>query len=69
MPSPFPPVVRMVTFGYVNPRRMVAVEVRKALVEASRLLNSTFWWVSVQTGLRVLFGLALWLIFALQPVH
>jgi len=63
------PVVRMVTFGYVNPRRMVAVEVRKALVEASRLLNSTFWWVSVQTGLRVLFGLALWLIFALQPVH
>jgi hypothetical protein len=61
------PVVRIVTLGYVNPRKMVAVEVQKALVEASRLLNSTFWWVSAQTGLRVLFGLALWLTFALRP--
>ncbi len=60
------PVVRIVTFGRINPRQMVAVEVQKALVEASRLLNSTFWWVSVQTGLRVLFGLALWLTFALH---
>ncbi len=60
------PVVRIVTFGRINPRQMVALEVQKALVEASRLLNSTFWWVSVQTGLRVLFGLALWLTFALH---
>lgn len=60
------PVVRVFTLGYVNPRQMVAVEVRKALVEASKLINSTFWWVSVQTGLRVLFGLNLWLIFALR---
>jgi hypothetical protein len=60
------PVVQIVTFGRINPRKMVAVEVQKALVEASRLLNSTFWWVTVQTGLRVLFGLALWLTFALH---
>jgi hypothetical protein len=59
------PVVRVFTLGYVNPRRMVAVEVRKALIEASKLINSTFWWVSLQTGLRVAFGLALWLSYAL----
>ena len=42
------PVVRLVTLGYVNPRQMVAVEVRKALLEASRLLNVTLWWVTAQ---------------------
>jgi hypothetical protein len=59
------PVVRFFTLGYVNPRQMVAVEVRKALVEASKLINYTFWWVSVQTGLRVAFGLAVWLTYAI----
>jgi hypothetical protein len=59
------PVVRVFTLGYVNPRRMVAVEVRKALVEASRLINATLWWVSVQVSLRVAFGLSLWLTYAL----
>jgi hypothetical protein len=58
------PVVRVFTLGYINPRKMVAVEVRKALTDASKLVNSTFWWVSGQTGLRVLFGLALWLTYA-----
>jgi hypothetical protein len=58
------PVVRVFTLGYVNPRQMVAVEVRKALVEASRLINSTFWWMSLQVGLRVAFGLSLWLTYA-----
>jgi hypothetical protein len=58
------PVVHVFTLGYINPRRMVAVEVRKALLEASRLLNSTLWWVSGQVGLRIAFGLALWLTYA-----
>jgi hypothetical protein len=58
-------VVRVFTFGFVNPRRMVAVEVRKALVDASRLLNTRLWWVIVQTGLRIAFGLSLWLTWAL----
>jgi hypothetical protein len=58
------PVVHVFTLGYVNPRRMVAVEVRKALVEASRLLNTTLWWVSGQVGLRIAFGLSLWLAYA-----
>jgi hypothetical protein len=59
------PVVRVFTLGYINPRQMVAVEVGKALLEASRLINSTLWWVSGQVGLRVAFGLALWLTYAL----
>jgi hypothetical protein len=53
-------VVRVFTLGFINPRQMVAVEVRKALTEASRLLNSTLWWVSMQLGLRMVFGLAIW---------
>jgi hypothetical protein len=53
-------VVRVFTLGFINPRRMVAVEVRKHLTEASRLLNSTLWWVSLQLGLRIAFGLAIW---------
>jgi hypothetical protein len=60
------PVVNIFTLGYINPRKMVTVEVRKALVEASELLNTTLWWVSLQVGLRVAFGLALWLTWALS---
>jgi hypothetical protein len=58
------PVVRIFTLGYINPRQMVAVEVSKALLEASKLFNSTLWWVSVQISLRVAFGLSLWLTYA-----
>lgn len=58
------PVVRVFTLGYINPRQMVHTEVRSSLVSASQLLNSTLWWVSLQTGLRILSGLALWLTYA-----
>jgi hypothetical protein len=58
------PVVRVFTLGYVNPRQMVDVEVRKALLEASKVLNSSLWWMSIQTVLRLLYGLSLWLTFA-----
>jgi len=58
------PMVRAFTLGYINPRKMVAVEVRNALIHASRLINSTMWWVSAQVSLRVAFGLALWLTYA-----
>jgi hypothetical protein len=61
------PVVRVFTLGFINPRRMVAVEVRAALVNASRLLNSTLWWVSIQAGLRIAYGLSLWGTYALEP--
>jgi hypothetical protein len=55
------PVVRTVTFGFINPRRMVAVEVQTALVGASKVLNTNLWWIVLQTALRVGYGLSLWL--------
>ena len=58
------PVVRVFTLGRINPRKMVAVEVQKALLDASKLLNTTLWWVAVQVGLRVAFGLSIWLTYA-----
>jgi hypothetical protein len=58
------PAVRVLSLGYVNPRRMVHEEVRKALVDASNLLNRSLYWTCVQMGLRVLFGLGLWMTWA-----
>jgi hypothetical protein len=58
------PVVRFFTLGYVNPRQMVASEVQSALLNASQVLNSSLWWMSIQTTLRLLFGLSLWLTYA-----
>jgi hypothetical protein len=65
-------VVSLLTFGKLDPRQMVAVEVKKALTGAAELLNRSLWWVSLQTALRVFFGLSLWVTWALtggQPKH
>jgi hypothetical protein len=59
------PAVHVLSFGYVNPRRMVHEEVRTALVAASDMLNRSLYWTCVQIGLRVLFGLGLWMTWAL----
>ena len=45
---------------------MVRDEVRKALVDASDLINRGLYWTCVQMGLRVLFGLGLWLTWAVS---
>ena len=58
-------VVRVVTFGWVNPRKMVATEVQKALLAVGDMLNVSLWWVAVQMGLRVACGVSLWLTWAL----
>ncbi len=60
------PLVRVATFGFVNPRKIVDIEVRKALEEGKGLLTRNLWWMSVQAGLRVLFGLCLWSSWALH---
>jgi hypothetical protein len=57
------PVVSFVTLGYVNPRKIVAVEVQAALVSASETINSSLWWLSIQAVLRVVFGLSVWVSF------
>jgi hypothetical protein len=54
------PVVRIVSLGFVNPRQIVNREVRTALEGVAQMLNATLWWVSVQTALRIAFGLTLW---------
>jgi hypothetical protein len=59
------PVVNFFTLGKINPRQMVSVEVQKALVEATQMINTNLWWITVQVSLRVAFGLALWLTYAL----
>jgi len=59
------PVVHFFTLGRINPRQMVAAEVQKALLEASKLINSSMWWVTAQMGLRIAFGLALWVTYAM----
>ncbi len=59
-------VVRIATFGFVNPRRMVRDEVQKALVSASGLLNASLWWWNLQVTLRLAFAFILWLAWALS---
>jgi hypothetical protein len=60
------PVVRVFTLGYINPRQMVAAEVRKALTDASSMLNSTLWWMAWQAGVRIACGASLWLAYLLS---
>lgn len=58
------PVVHAFTLGFINPRRMVNDEVRKALIAAGNLLERSLYLTSLQAGLRVAFGLSLWLTWA-----
>lgn len=58
-------VVRIATFGLFHPRKIVATEVEKALLEVRRDLNRTLWWMVVQLSLRVSFGLSIWLTWAI----
>ncbi|MFL5339792.1 MAG: hypothetical protein ACJ8F7_06450 [Gemmataceae bacterium] len=58
------PVVRALTFGFIDPRQRVDEEVRKALAYLNQLLNTNLYWMALQTGCRVAFGLALWLAWA-----
>jgi hypothetical protein len=63
------PLIHTLTLGYINPREMVSVEVRKAVEEGRGLLHKTLWWVSAQAGLRTAYGLLLWLAWAVHPDH
>lgn len=59
-------LVRICTLGIVNPKKIVDKEVRKSLTEMQATVTSSLWWVSVQTGLRLAFGLTLWTVWALH---
>lgn len=53
-------LVRVLTLGIVNPKRIVDAELQKSLATAQASLSASLWWVSVQIGLRLAFGLSLW---------
>jgi hypothetical protein len=55
------PALRILTFGLVNPRRIVNDQVRQALVQANLVVNGQMWRWCLQIGARLVFGLALWL--------
>jgi len=56
--------IRAITFGFIDPRARVSQEVRKALTAISDIINRNLYWMSLQVGLRIVFGLTLWLTWA-----
>jgi hypothetical protein len=59
--TPWAPALRIFSFGFLNPRRMVREEVTKALTQACFDLNSMMWDWALQIAVRLAFGLSLWL--------
>lgn len=59
------PALRLVTLGFVNPRKLVSVEVQRALVEANWIMIGGMWRTSLRMGMQLAFGLSLWLTWAL----
>lgn len=53
--------LRTVTFGWVDPHRIVDDEVRKALIELGEMVRWSMWWIAAQIACRTIFGLTLWL--------
>ena len=58
------PTIRIITFGYVNPHRMVNEQLRENLTWFRGSMQWSLWWLVVQVGLRILFGVAVWLLWA-----
>jgi len=61
------PAVRIFTLGLINPRKMVDTGVRKAMEEGKGMLHRNLWLISMQAALRVLYGLSLWISWAVHP--
>lgn len=55
------PAVRVVTLGFVNPRKIVGVEVERVLVDANWIVIGGMWRMSLRIGMQLVFGLSLWL--------
>jgi hypothetical protein len=58
------PALRMVTFGFVNPRKIVGAEVHRLLVDANWTVIGGMWRTSLRIGVQLAFGLSLWLTWA-----
>jgi len=59
------PALRLVTFGFINPRKIVGVEVQRALAEANWVVIGGMRRLSLRTGTQFAVGLCLWLTWAL----
>jgi hypothetical protein len=57
--------VRLVTFGKINPEKMVDEQVREGLKNLGVTMGWAMWWVVVQASLRLALGLTIWLLWAL----
>src|ERR1043166_7092888 len=53
------PALRLATFGFVNPRKLVGVEVHRALVEANWIMIGGMRRSSLRIGVQFAFGLSL----------
>jgi len=58
------PVIRFLTFGLINPRRIVNEKVQEALDRASLIVNGALWRWSLQISLRAAFCFTLWMTWA-----
>ena len=58
------PALRIVTFGFVNPRKIVGAEVHRLLVKANWIMVGSMWRLSLRIGMQLAFGLSLWLTWA-----
>jgi hypothetical protein len=59
------PALRIATFGFINPRKLVGAEVHKAFVDANWVLIGGMHRYSIRVGIQLAFGLALWLTWAM----
>lgn len=57
-------LVRTVTFGRINPDKMVDDQVRDGLGQLGATLSWSMWWVSYQIASRMLCGLTIWGVWA-----
>lgn len=60
------PALRLLTLGFVNPRKIVGDEVHRVLVDANWILIGGMWRMSFRIGTQLAFGLSLWLTWALE---
>ena len=59
--------IRILTLGRIDPDRLVDEGVRQGLTQIGQTVNWSMWWVSLQVALRMLFGLTVWTVWAVQP--
>jgi hypothetical protein len=59
-------MVRVATFGRINPDRMVDEELKKGLTWLGLTMNWSMRWVAAQAAARLFCGLVIWLLWAVR---